>query len=277
MLGRVANRVRRAVLPALVHALGAQGRAEAMALMSDDAAVRTPVNGGEVVFFAPTVLLRARAASMLTKEPDTIAWLDTLTAGDLLWDIGANVGSFTLYAAVARRCRVLAFEPSAANFYVLTRNIQLNAAEAMATAYCVALSGVTSLGVLNLDSAEPGAAMSQFGRPGETSRYSVNATPASHGMVGYTVDDFITGFDAPVPSHLKIDVDGLEWPILQGARATLSNPRVRALMVELSLTRTDESEQAVGFLRQCGLRLASRGDAQGAGGEQAANHFFVRA
>jgi len=62
---------------------------------------------------------------------------------------------------------VLAFEPSAANYFALTRNIQLNALSARIESYCVALSGATELGTLNLDSAEIGAAMSQFSATGE--------------------------------------------------------------------------------------------------------------
>ena len=47
-------------------------------------------------------------------------------------------------------------------------------------------------------------------------------------------------------------------------------------MVELSLTRDAERNQAIQWLRERGLTLASTGAPQGSGGEQAANHLFVR-
>ena len=205
-----------------------------------------------------------------------IAWLKGLGQQDVLWDVGSNVGVFSVYAAAVQGCRVIAFEPSAANFFVLTRNIQLNALSNLVVAYPVALAGGTSLGVLNLDSVEPGTAMSQFGKAGESSRYSSNRAPMTHGMLGFSIDAFIAHFSAPIPTHLKIDVDGLEGAILEGAAVTLRHRRLRSVMVELSLTDQDERQRAIALLDDCGLHLQSRGQAQGAAGEQAANHLFAR-
>jgi FkbM family methyltransferase len=270
---RAARRL--ALLP--LQALDAETRAGALERLSQAAIARAPIAGGELAFFAPTSLLRSRAATVLSKEPDTIAWLDGLTERDVLWDVGANVGAFSLYAAARARCGVLAFEPSAPNFFVLTRNIQLNRLSERVTAYCVALSGATGLGALNLDSAELGTAMSQFGHVGETSRYSTHSHPLWHGMVGFTVDDFIAKFGAVCPTHLKLDVDGLELPILQGARVTLSDARLRSAMVEISLTHEAERAASLQLMRDCGFTLASQGAVQGMSGEQAANHLFVKA
>jgi FkbM family methyltransferase len=273
LLHRAARRL--AMLP--LQALGPDGRAQVYERLSSDAVTRAPITGGELAFHAPTPLLRSRAASLLSKEPDTIAWLDGLTERDALWDVGANVGAFSLYAAARARCAVVAFEPSAPNFFVLTRNIQLNRLGDRVTAYCVALSGATGLGALNLDAAEPGTAMSQFGRVGDASRYSTQAQPLWHGMIGFTVDDFIATFGVACPTHLKLDVDGLELAILQGARATLANARLRSAMIEISLTHEGERSASLQLMRECGFTLASQGAAQGIAGEQAANHLFVKA
>ena len=205
-----------------------------------------------------------------------MAWLNGLGQDDVLWDIGANVGVFTLYAAAARGARVLAFEPSAPNFFVLTRNLQLNGLSQRVTAYCLAVAERTELAAINLDSAELGAAMSQFGAAGDTSRYSAAAASLTHGMAGVSIDELIERFGAPPPTAIKIDVDGLEWPILRGGEQTLVHPGVRSVMVELSLTRDAERNQAIQWLRERGLTLASTGAPQGSGGEQAANHLFVR-
>lgn len=251
-------------------------RAEAVTALWDGMEVHAPTPAGDLVFFAPTPLLRARADGLLDKEPDTIAWLNQLPADAVLWDIGANIGAFTVYAAALRRCMVLAFEPSAANYAVLTRNLHLNALDDRVRAYCVAFSGETALGVLNLDSAAPGTAMSQFGRPGERSRYSANAQPFTHGMVGFSIDEFVRRFDPPRATHIKIDVDGLESAILKGAASTLARPELRSLMVELSVSDSTERQGAIDLLGTCGLALASQGTPQGDGAERAANHLFIR-
>jgi len=61
-----------------------------------------------------------------TKEPETLEWIDRIPEKSVLWDIGANVGLYSCYAAKARGCRVFAFEPSVFNLEILARNIFLN-------------------------------------------------------------------------------------------------------------------------------------------------------
>ncbi len=56
---------------------------------------------------------KKRLRSLFSKEPITIAWIDTFGEGETLYDIGANVGMYTIYAAVMRNASVYAFEPEA--------------------------------------------------------------------------------------------------------------------------------------------------------------------
>jgi FkbM family methyltransferase len=251
--------------------------AEALSRAWDAAEVRISTGRNTVTFFAPTPILRMRAETALSKEPETIEWLDGIGADDVLWDIGANIGLFSLYAAAERACRVLAFEPSAGNYMVLTRNVQINGLDDRISAYALALSGETCLGVLNLDSSALGTAMNEFGRAGATSPYSSNPHPQGHGMIGITVDEFASRFAPPLPTHIKLDVDGLEWPILQGAVATLKSPRLKSIIVELSITNRAERERSIALLGSCGLHLRLQAGPQGETAEQGANHLFVRA
>ena len=272
LLRRVVRRA--AALP--MRLLAADDQAAVLESLTAASIAETNIGARVIKFYAPSPLLRMRAAGLTTKEPDTIAWLNGLGPDDVLWDIGANVGVFALYAAAARRVHVLAFEPSAPNFFVLTRNVQLNGLSERITPYCLAVAERTELATINLDSADLGAAMSQFGAVGVKSPYSNAPTPLTHGMAGVSIDDLVDRFGTPRPTAIKIDVDGLEWPILRGGERTLAHPRVRSLMVELSLTHEAERNRAVEWLRDRGLTLASSGAPQGSGVEQAANHLFVR-
>src|SRR2546430_8849931 len=58
-----------------------------------------------------------RAETYASKEPETIAWLtEELREGDVFFDVGANIGLYSLYAAKLRpSCRVYAFEPESHN------------------------------------------------------------------------------------------------------------------------------------------------------------------
>ena len=217
-----------------------------------------------------------RADNLLTKEPDMIQWIDGFPKDAVLWDIGANVGVFSLYAAAKTGCPVLAFEPAAANFHVLARNIALNGLADRISAYCLALSRDTCLGVLNLASEAMGASLSQFGAAGDKSPWHSGPIASSHGMLGFTIDRFIELFDPPFPRHIKIDVDGLELPILEGASQTLRNDRLQSVMLELSLIHDHERQHGIRMMEEAGLRLVSCGEPQSFNGEVSANHCFSR-
>ena len=119
--------------------------------------------------------------------------------------------------------------------------------------------------------------MSQFGQPGEISRYCEGQTQAAiHGAIGFSIDDFIARFDPPFPNYLKMDVDGLELPILQGAHGTLRDPRLQSMIIELSVSNNDENRIAQSLLEEAGFRLVSRGATQGTQTDWAANHLFER-
>jgi FkbM family methyltransferase len=277
MIDRFVSGVARRVGTWPLMAVGPRYRAEVLENVSDAMIHVTPVPGGKIEFFAPTPLLQWRADSVLSKEPDTIRWIDGFEEGAVFWDIGANVGVFSLYAAIRRPVTVLSFEPSAANFYVLTRNIQLNGLCDRVTAYAVALSARTELNSLNLASPSLGMALSQFGNPGEHSPWTgVEEKSANHGAIGFSIDDFVEQFNPPFPAHVKIDVDGLELPILEGARGLLRDPRLKSLLVELNLTDPEEGGRALSLFEEAGLRLASTGEIQETSKARWANHLFRR-
>ena len=59
--------------------------------------------GLEMRFSIPNQLNHFRVATFATKEPETLEWIDQLPQNSLLWDIGANVGLYTVYAALKRK------------------------------------------------------------------------------------------------------------------------------------------------------------------------------
>ena len=77
-------------------------------------------------FTVPNTLNKYRIDTYSTKEPETLEWIDAISEGSILWDIGANVGLYSCYAAKARNCQVFAFEPSVFNLELLARNLFIN-------------------------------------------------------------------------------------------------------------------------------------------------------
>src|SRR5947209_19983984 len=85
---------------------------------------------------------KKRVRTLFSKEPITLAWIDTFAEGETLFDIGANVGMYTIYAAVMRKATVHAFEPEALNYAELYKNIYLNGLHAHVLGNCLALMDV---------------------------------------------------------------------------------------------------------------------------------------
>lgn len=214
------------------------------------------IAGGRTLrFAAPNLVARHRAATLFDKEPETIAWIDGFRPGEVLFDVGANVGTYTVYAA-ARGHRVIAIEPEAGNYALLNRNIALNGLDAVATAYCLGLSDREGLFALNLSTTESANSQHQLG---EAVDFEGNPfRPAfRQGAVGTTLDALVNSCGVR-PDHVKVDVDGLEAAVLRGARATIGAPGLRSMLVELNEARSDHREVA-NWLRSQGFREDLRG------------------
>lgn len=167
-------------------------------------------------------------------ETETREWLDNISVdgATMLWDIGANVGAYSLYAAIRRNMQVLAFEPQAASYSLLNETIERAEMDSRIVAYQIAFDSSTKLGRLNQADTDAGAVIHGFNTEKDQHERPI-ATRFRQGAIGFSVDDFVRQFSPPLPTHVKIDVDGLELDILEGGAKTFSAPSVRSMIVEL--------------------------------------------
>lgn len=175
------------------------------------------------------------------KEPETVAWIERFVrSGDVLFDIGANVGAYALVAdrATGGKCTVYAFEPSFSTFAQLSRNVALNGAEGRVIPVLVALSDVNGLVTFNYSSTAPGAALHSLGE--SLDNLGRPFQPAfSQPVLSYRMDDFVAQFALTPPNHIKLDVDGVELKVLRGSSGILANPELRTILVEVEPTRPE--------------------------------------
>ena len=231
---------------------------------------------GKLKFFCPNLVTDWRASTLMTKEPETIEWINGFNAGDTYWDIGANVGVYTLYAAL-RGSSVLAFEPSPGNYYLLSRNIELNNFSERVSSYCLAFNDHTLLDSFYMSNTELGGALSSFGEAVDWKGETFNAI-FKQSMIGFSIDEFIHKFNPPFPDHIKIDVDGIEKKIVNGASRTLADRRLKSVLIELN-TKLDECQEIVKVLETHGFSLHTVKHAESYYTGQMAyiyNHIFVR-
>ncbi|MBL8058392.1 MAG: FkbM family methyltransferase [Anaerolineales bacterium] len=169
----------------------------------------------------------ARALTVGVFEPAEQAFVrQTLRPGDLVLDVGANYGLFTLLAArrVGPAGRVYAFEPSARERAGLLKNIAAN--------------GLTNVTVLEQAVADrPGLAQLAVARDGGLNALARNAHPEQavthwQPVSVTTLDDFVAGAGLPRVDFLKIDVEGAEALVLRGAARLLAQTPAPTILCE---------------------------------------------
>lgn len=189
---------------------------------------------GQLHFYCPDYASLHRASAVLSKEPITIEWIDGFDERSVFWDIGANIGAYSIYAG-ARSIKTIAFEPGSGNFYNLNKNIEVNSLSEQITAFCIAISDSNAVGTLNLSDQEIGGAVHSFG---ESSDYlffnNKNIKVQMHqGVFSYTLDALVLEYGLPFPDYIKIDVDGIEDRIILGSPFVMGNEKVKSVLVEL--------------------------------------------
>jgi len=153
-----------------------------------------------------------------TADYDEQQWFaDHVASGSTFYDIGANVGFFTLVAAkiVGADGFVVAFEPLPANVRQLEKNVTLNALTNV-TVIPKAVGSIEGLA---------GFAVGDDGR--DNSRLSEGPAEGA-GEIEVpvtTVDAAVREHDLRMPDVLKIDVEGSEIEVLRGALQTIRRSR----------------------------------------------------
>jgi FkbM family methyltransferase len=211
--------------------------------------------GQQFDFAIPNPLNRYRVNTFSTKEPETLEWIDRMEENCVFWDIGANVGLYSIYAAKRKGGLVFAFEPSVFNLELLARNINLNKLSANICIVPLAVNDRLGRNMLNMTSTEWGGALSTFGQDfgwdGETmAKVFVFQT------IGISMVDAVQLLKIPEPDYIKMDVDGIEHLILTGALPILQ--RIKGILVEINDNFHEQSSQTERILRDSGLRLREK-------------------
>jgi len=149
-------------------------------------------------------------------EPNLTNFLSTrLRPGDIFVDVGANIGYFSLLASrlVGREGRVIAIEASPNIFARLADNVMRNQATNVDTTN-IAVSDREGTTQLFLGSDSNLGQTGTVSRPGSRFECDIATMP---------LDKILDGTDVGRVRFVKIDVEGAEWPVLQGMRHLLRN------------------------------------------------------
>ncbi len=172
-----------------------------------------------------------------------VVFQQSVRKGDVVYDIGANVGFYTLLASelVGSEGTVVAFEPLPRNLALLRRHVHLN-------------------GLSNVEIIE-GAVSEEAG----TARFAAEGLPEMGHLTDeggmevkmHQVDALVGSGRIPPPKVMKIDVEGAELSVLRGAHEVLKQHRPQILLATHGL---EVHRQCVDLLREAGYALSSMDD-----------------
>ncbi len=215
---------------------------------------------GDMSFYMASRMVAWRFQTLFTKEPETITWISGFAPGGTMIDVGANVGVYSIWAAMHRNMRVFAFEPEAQNYAVLNKNIDLNNLDHQVVAYPCAVIDSSGLSVLNLGDQRIGGSLNSYGE-----EVDENLQPRQplfrQGSVATTLDSLVGDGALPVPDHIKIDVDGFEHKVVAGARHVLAEAKVQSVMMELN-NQIESHRELTHIMRGLGFDLPSEASAR---------------
>ena len=184
---------------------------------------------------------------IITEREAIEAALCTLKAGDTFLDVGCHYGIFSVLASklVGPAGRVIAVEPHPESLEVLKENLALNRCE--------------NVEILNLAFSETtGPLALAYNEYCAGPRRASDPPSAVHTAQGMAGDEALR--NAPIPTAMKIDVDGEEFAVLNGLKQTLSKSACRRLCLEMhpaSLPSGITKETIMKFIRDCGFRILS--------------------
>lgn len=168
----------------------------------------------------------------IDKEKDNLkTFIDTIARGDIIYDVGANIGLYTLPAAykLEGTGQIIAFEPIPLWARRLKKNLSLNLIHNVKV-YVVGLSNESEDRIIR-DKESEGTGMANV-MP-ENKKYIFGDLYKQRNIRLERGDDFIAKNKIPYPNIIKIDVEGAELDVLKGLEGIITEKECFAIFCEV--------------------------------------------
>ena len=184
-----------------------------------------------------------RAQSLFEKEPITIKWIRSFKKNSIFYDVGANIGIYSIFAGYVSDVKVYSFEPESNNFQILMENILANNLGGKIYPYPIGISNSSGLTTLYLSKFEKGGSHHVVG---ESLDHNLNKKEVklTQGIFSSTLDDLNKIWKLPKPNYLKIDVDGIEYKIIEKSQNLLRSKELQSVLIEINPKR-DQDKQII--------------------------------
>jgi FkbM family methyltransferase len=168
--------------------------------------------------------------------------------GDIVIDAGAHVGFYTVKTAkqVGLKGLVIAVEPEERNYSFLKLNVKVNKFNNVIPIR-VALSDYEGRGLLFLSEKSCAHSLIRAAKVGFTTKSTEVSVK--------TIDGIIEKLRLTRVDLLKVDVEGIEFKVLKGAKKSLKNGKIFRIIMELHMPFVQKPEKIISLLRKFGYMV----------------------
>ncbi|MFQ3599368.1 MAG: FkbM family methyltransferase, partial [Chloroherpetonaceae bacterium] len=149
--------------------------------------------------------------------------------GGIYFDVGSNVGFYALNFAKqsGRNGKVYAFEPDPKTYQKLRKNIELNHFNEIIESFDTAVAEVSGEKIFYISSKESSAW-------GTTIQEGKERAIESLSVKTISLDEFVSEKGIKEINFMKVDVEGGEFELMQGAKNVFKSKAVKKLFIECS-------------------------------------------
>ncbi|HLG55040.1 MAG TPA: hypothetical protein VI485_06890 [Vicinamibacterales bacterium] len=170
----------------------------------------------------------------------TLVWLQQLGIGDVVYDIDAGLGIYTLLAAKYHGAVVVAFEPGFASFNALCENVRINGCDGSVIPLPVALADFDGMGELKY----PTGLAGWHGHgvkplPWRVKRSSGEERTVKQPVYAMSLDQVVPRYALPAPHHLRLGNPRTAAQVLAGATGVLKSSTLKTIVFTMPSEESD--------------------------------------
>lgn len=202
------------------------------------------VRGIDAEFYVNSPVEYDRVTTMIGEQTVLEAYADAIRPDDVVWDVGANVGTYSVVGAlIARDGSVVAFEPHPDNARRIDENVALNELQNVRIEQ-LALGDENGSARLHLHGDQAGGG-----------QHSLVDTSDEGVEIDLVRGETFVREGGPKPNVLKIDVEGAELDVLDGMASLLAAEGCRTLFIEVHHGHGVSNEEVEARLRAAAFEI----------------------